>query len=109
MEAVQYILGSPWLLLVLLVPLVAPGETLLLFISLAYAFIVYMPYKVALTLYRCVKGKNKKREMDTHNTESIGSTKDTYTLEKMSCSGCGGGVFMGTMCGYCGSSYIRND
>ena len=75
MEAVQYILGSPWLLLVLLVPLVAPGETLLLFISLAYAFIVYMPYKVALTLYRCVKGKNKKREMDTHNTESIGSTK----------------------------------
>ena len=65
MEAVQYILGNPWLLLLLLIPLVVPAETLLLFISLAYAIIVYLPYKVASALYKRVKGKNQKREKAT--------------------------------------------
>ena len=51
MEVVKYLIENPWLFFVLLIPLVAPFETLLLLISLAYAFIVYLPYKVILSTY----------------------------------------------------------
>ena len=108
MEVVKYLIENPWLFFVLLIPLVAPFETLLLLISLAYAFIVYLPYKVILSTYRNIQNKET-TDLVSQETEALTHAEVPYTLEKMSCTGCGGGVLIGSECTYCGSTYTKNE
>ena len=106
MEVVRYLLENPWLFLVLLIPVVAPFETLLLLISLAYASFVYLPYKVILSAYRKIQNKET-ADLASMQTEATTHVQAPYALEKMSCTGCGGGVLKGNMCTYCGSTYTK--
>ena len=108
MEKVLFVLANPWLLLVLMLPLLAPLETLLLILSIVYAFVVYLPYKLMQSLYRNIRGKSTSKKLCTQQTESPALTHIPSTLEKMSCSACGGSVLEGSMCAYCGSTYIKS-
>ena len=108
MEVVKYLLEYPWLFFVLLIPLVAPFETLLLLISLAYASFVYLPYKVIISTYRHIQNKET-TDLASQQTKALSRAEVPYTLEKMSCTGCGGGVLKSSECTYCGSTYTKND
>ena len=108
MEKVLFVLANPWLLLILMLPLLAPLETLLLILSIVYAFVVYLPYKLMQSLYRIIRGKNTSKKLCTQQTESPALTHIPDTLEKMSCSACGGSVLEGSRCAYCGSTYIKS-
>ena len=105
MEKIQIVLANPW---IILFPLLAPMETLLLLFFVVYAFVVYLPYKIVQLLYREIGGKGKAKEIDTQRTEPQVLAKIPDVLEKMSCLGCGGSVLDGRTCTYCGSTYIKS-
>ena len=106
MEVVNYLLENPWLFFILLIPLVAPFETLLLLISFSYVSLVYFPYKVILSAYRKIQNKET-TVLTSQQTEAMDHMPVPYALVKNSCTGCGSGVLKGSVCAYCGSTYTK--